>query len=309
MAKRKSKRPRQSSSTRLNDLRLCDTCAPTESYTSYVDSKAARKLKWLRDRFDNEVAPNQLKHINKEHVPDNASLMIQTRVPSKMSRGALLKWWAAEPRKFAQKLTTAAKAYCTKRTVWTKANVGASKVGSDGTLIIKCRAPQPYYDSSGQLYPPHVHVLLPNNRVLTVAAYPCNAENHKVTHWSGRGEATHTYEEHSQCSIVSQGVVQRHMFRSTPNFLIINALPKQYANVWTPNHMRTHHLHIPYTMTAAQIALHAKKIGDMPYVVYCEKHECNAATELINKLVRAGACNVYYMPEGRVLWTMGLSSS
>ena len=95
-------------------------------------------------------------------------------------------------------------------------------------------------------------------------------------------------------TIVSPAQVRRMQH----SLIMVNALPLSY----TFDFEGSAGMHVPYTSSNTIIRRAARKIGTKPYVVFCAHSKCSAASQLIRRLVNAGAVNVFYMPHGILGW-------
>ena len=265
---------------RSDSQALCLSCDPGSLVRSRTRGRVAN---WIREQGRlSAVPPNAPSTSHPVYNPSGADLAVSVSVGGPHRK---VLWWGATPRPVGDPLQSAPEAY------GYYTNMGIASV-EDGVLSFRAQAPQPYYEE-GVLWPPHFHYVENTRRgwsrsVQTVAGFPGHSEVHDVTALPRRAS--------DRSSVLTPANVRKHQSTLT----LVNALPMQYANISAPDAKA--HLHVPYDAAAPVVARAASRIGDAPYVVYCEKPSCDAGTKLIARLVDQGATNVHYMPAGRQGW-------
>ena len=283
-------------------MSLCLTCSAKKPLKDKTTSVAS----WLR----NAGRDNALPHYNLPRTwwgafcPTNATVSVQMRVskPSKHQRKIL--YWAAKSKAISDKILGALDSYGRYK------NMGITYVNTDGFATFKIRAPRPYKEN-GIVWPPHLHYTYANKNnwsttVWAVAAYP---GHHGKKLRSGPHAGHYEYEMKclndttNHCSILTPEQVYRYW----DDLIVVCALPKQYK-IASPKHSskRRNHIVVPYKSSDTVVKQACSLIGDKPYVVYCAKPTCMAASQLISRLVQCGARNVYYMPAGFEGWNQML---
>lgn len=289
---------------------VCLTC----DKKSTLIAKSIKKAKWVSKSTGGKGIPifRQVNPRDKNVFPKNSNMRITFHVPESVTNGRnhTLKarkvlYWAAQPRYGIPKDTfvDAPKAYGSFR------NYGITTFSTDGKLIVKLESPQPYFEE-GKLFPAHFHFVVSSaesryekwdtKNVYAVSAYP---GHHQYT--MGRACLRHHVDAlipKTKWTRKISTILSPNQVRRMRNALImVNALPVSY----TFDFEGYNGMHVPYTSSNNAIRLAARKIGNKPYVVFCAHSKCSAASQLIRRLVNAGAVNVFYMPLGILGWKKG----
>lgn len=282
-------------------MSLCLTCSAKKPLKDKTTSVAS----WLRNAGRDNALPHYNLPSTKKGAfsPSNATVSVQMRIskPSKHKRKIL--YWAAKPKAISdKKILGALESY------GRYANMGITYVDTDGFATFKIRAPRPYKEN-GIVWPPHLHYTYANKNewstaVWAVAAYP---GHHGKKLRSGPHAGHYEYEmkclngSTNHCSILTPQQVHRYW----NDLIVVCALPEQYKVEHSAKTDRNH-IVVPYKSSNAVVKQACSRIGDKPYVVYCAKPSCIAASQLIGRLVQCGARNVYYMPAGFEGWNQML---
>lgn len=261
--------------------KLCLSCRSGDMVRSLAKSGVAEWIK-VQGRLS-AVPPNAPPPSHPVYGPRDGTVKVSHKVGG---RARKVLWWGAEPRhvKASAKVASAPAAY------GYYTNMGIAVVRG-GRLEFKACAPQPYREE-GTVWPAHFHYVEAKGsaswkpQVHTVAGYPGHHEGYSLTHATGHPAS-------DMCSILTPAQVHKHR----QALIAVNALPLKYAPIDVP-----HSMHVPYDGSPGAIATAAKKLGTKPYVVYCAHAKCSAGSQLIAKLVAAGATNVFYMPAGIRGW-------
>ena len=166
-------------------------------------------------------------------------------------------------------------------------NFGTTRVRRDGTVTMRLRRPRVYMEK-GTSFPRHVHFCTEtadgkwSTRVWAAGAFP----SARV-----RGGDISPSELHSAAK------------RGVPVH-VVNALPTGYRGIDCPyiRMGRAHHVPHMSTQKVFDRFVSEHKLTTAPIVVYCIHAKCGAAKHAIEKLTKAGACNLFYMPAGTEGW-------
>lgn len=284
---------------------LCLTC----ENRSLVRAVSVRKAHWVDKHFRGKGIPllRQIKPATKNFSPTGATLSIKSYIPThllrdrKTTRSRKTLYWASNPStSYVKRFKSPQMAYDSFE------NHGVATVSKDGKLICKVRAPQ-IYREAGKVFPAHVHYVFTSLKtnctewdrscVYSMAAYPGHfvdefEKPHHVDHIPQVGLPT---IPKAICSVVSPAEVKRNL----KQLILVNALPEPYQLDPLPTSTV---LRVPYKSSNRQVRLAAQTIGLKPYVVFCAHSKCSAASQLISRMISAGALNVFYMPLGIRGW-------
>lgn len=176
-------------------------------------------------------------------------------------------------------------------------NDGLVVLDKKGKATIHLDCPQPYKDK-GISYLPHVHFLVSNKN---------------MTQW-----LDNLYTQNVLCNI-SKKVLKQHMKQK--NRLIINALPKEYfeknsipgshnlyykdAQKQSPTEIKNSIKQLVNNDKNIKVLItkHKLKLEEIPIIVYCYDHKCDAGNILANELMRSGFTNILDYEDGIIGWT------
>ena len=282
---------------------VCLTC----DKKSTLMAKSIRKAKWVSESTRGKGIPlfTRTKPGDKNSFPKKANIRVKCYVPQSLVEGRhslasrKVLFWAAQPRSGIPNDTfvDAPKAYGSFQ------NFGITTLSNDGKLIVHLESPQPYFEE-GKLFPAHFHFVASSSEsryktwdtrnVYAVSAYPGHHQDStgRPHHVDARISTMDVSRKRS--TIVSPAQVRR----MRNSLIMVNALPSSY----TFDFGGSPGMHVPYTSSNTTIRRAARKIGKKPYVVFCAHSKCSAASQLIRRLVDAGAVNVFYMPRGILGW-------
>lgn len=283
-------------------MNLCLTCSDKKP----LRDKAKKKAKWLIDLKRNNALPNKnLPRVSSRYFyPEKATVSITIRI-AREDNGRKILFWAAMPKRIDDTtIMSAPEAYGDYE------NMGVTKMREDGFVEFKIMAPRPYKESN-MVWPPHLHYCYANTKewskvVYAVAAYPghhgrmvTDGKEKKVHEYTMRcllGGPSSTAAIHSFCTMLHPRMV--HKYRR--HLIVVSALKPPYT---IDIRGAKKHLILHYEEASDdEVKRACDKIKNHAYVVYCAKKSCHAASRLITRMIRFGARNVYYMPEGKVGW-------
>ena len=267
-------------------MELCLQCKQSDRFRGIATGVAD----WiLRSGRDNALPPNPPEaSVRSASCPTNSTVKIRIKVGGK-DRPVLV--WAAKSRKIGSPITDAATAY------GRYPNRGIGMV-RNGILTATLRCPQPYRES-GRVWPPHIHYaerrkeknrwVWDDSKVFAVAAFPTVG---------GKEYSMECVEPGPQCCFLSPKAARSAHRRGA--LTLVSALPEGIKRV----EAGPRSVQIPYNAPLQDVRAAARraKIGDSPYVVYCWDEKCDAAEQLVMKMVQCGHSNVYVMPAGVVGW-------
>ena len=268
-------------------MNLCLSCPPLRQ-NSFISQNEKKGVTWLTKLNRSSAVPPSMqntKPIRQNQFPDHACCRVRATLPRS---NTVILFWASTPAPMHAPITTPAKAYGVNMDY---PNKGTAMVDEKGQVDIHCQSPQIYVEE-GKTWPRHLHFVFATDdmqawdkrQVYTMAVFPIHQLTYDVS-------SLHALKWYKRTEKPSTFLTAYDYHLMAPHTIAINALPMQYENLPYTN------FHVPYD--TKNVESYANKIGDQPYIVYCEHAKCNAAVTLIEKLVKAGAHNVYYFPGGR----------
>lgn len=267
-------------------MNLCLSCPPLND--SFISQNEKKGVTWLTKMGRSSAVPPSMQHtrpIRQNQYPDHACCRVKARLPRS---NTVILFWASTPARMHAAITTPALAYGVNMDY---PNKGTAIVDEKGQVDIQCQHPQIYVEE-GQTWPRHLHFVFATadmqawdkSQVYTMAGFPIHQPTYDVS-------PLHALKWYEKTERPSTFLTAHDYHLMAPRTIAINALPMRYVNLPYTN------LHVPYDTEDVRDV--AKRIGVNPYIVYCEHAGCTAAVTLIEKLVTAGAHNVYYFPGGR----------
>jgi hypothetical protein len=265
------------------EKKLCLSC---QSTTSHQTTNTNIGPTWLTRLGRTSAMPPKFQEASTEPrnvYPSNADVeIVATLDISKVSYPVhVICWWGAVAPNDDKKIYDPATAYGV-HLDHDYPNAGFAKVDPEGKVVIRCCTPQIYFENE-QTWPRHLHFVYANesrwdlSQVYTMAAFPVHEPTYLV-----------------------RPLRYTHMFLDDKRFddlkdkrITVNALPLNYPMIDTA----FDRFHLPSKDKVSHEII--EKIGNRPYIVYCEHVECNAAVQLIQQLVARGCPNVFYYPGGR----------
>lgn len=269
-------------------MNLCLSCPPLRP-SSFISQNEKKGVTWLTNLNRSSAAPPSMqntKPIRQNQYPDHACCRVQATLPRS---NTVILFWASTPARMHAPITTPALAYGVEMGY---PNKGTAIVDENGQVDIHCLHPQ-IYKEKGKTWPRHLHFVFATHnmqawdkrQVYTMAVFPIHqpptydVSSLHALKWGERSKRPSTFLTAHDYAVMAPGTIA------------INALPMQYENLPHTD------FHVPHDTKNVRSV--SKNIGDQPYIVYCEHAGCSAAVTLIEKLVKAGAHNVYYFPGGR----------
>lgn len=279
---------------------LCLQCQALDTVSPWLQLTTEEVAPWLRKLGrDTAVPPTAPPSTAHQQYPSKNTVKISVAVGGKRRKVC---FWAAKSRKIGHSSMSAKEAYGSKYP-----NQGVAWVNRDGILTMRLRAPQPYWEA-GRLWPPHVHFAVAekgtreweSERVYTVPAYP----GHKIVDgklvYSMTCVARDNTPEANECCFLTPMRLARNWTKFTK---VINALPgkRNYGRIETTQKEKDRGKRsVRLSFKCPEVALRkmCDEIQSDPYVVYCYNSDCDAASQLIARMVSWGCGNVYYLPVG-----------
>jgi rhodanese-related sulfurtransferase len=275
-------------------MKLCLQCVPLENDSKKVVTTIRGKADWIQKNPSiHGLPPNaKLPDKSRQSFPTNSDVRITCFVPQFKNKKIL--FWAAQARQMSNRLPSPLIAYTKnpQQKNFSYPNFGVTFI-KNHVLSLKLRAPRPYIEN-GVAYAPHVHFAVENKRLnkweggFTIPAFPFHSKYYTMK--SLRESDTSAILTPSQVSKLWNKLIK------------VNALPYEYPSIEKKGSKSKKNVHLPYNSSKSKIQSLAKTLKNNPYVVYCAHGKCNAASDLIFKLVSFGATNVYYMPAGKRGW-------
>lgn len=268
-------------------MKLCHNCESGKIiYTSFSDPE------YLKSMDKGKLIVKNLKpsEMNVGKQPKNADLEI-ILTQKDFKKGTKLYYWAAEKKSLLKsgKISSAREAYhCNS----TRTNYGCTSVKSGGVINFKIMAPQCYSEDK-VIYPKHLHFLAKKekedswnmDRVYTVLAIPMETEK------------IHTKQLANTNIFITPMQVKLNWKRGI--FTMVYALDDSKKSLHDLDEYKNFkHLRLPHNKKNIHIPDNIKK--SQPMVVYCAHSKCNAAKNLMLKLVYHGYVNLFYMPDGMI---------
>ena len=275
----------------------CLTCIPTSQKIANTTKKRAdwKSRRGLKTIFPDDKIPDLSQAANlKEIVPKNANQHIEINLGRKKA-GRYVLYYAADQCPMSNcancHLLDANQAYGSFK------NQGLTRLDSEGKAILKIQCPRPYREEN-RSYLPHVHFIVSQKDNLSW--------EHKLM--------TQTVVCHLNYSEMEQ-LVQKGCA------MVINALPfEYYVKDRIPMSIPLDHNLVLDKLTKKEVIQYLKvmvahypslhkavstgkmELLDVPIVSYCYNPECEADTDLQEKLNKIGFTNVKLYPGGIKEW-------
>lgn len=287
----------KSNSNKSNKTKKCLTCIPTSEKIAQTTSKRAdwKSRRGLTTIFPDDKIPDLSQVENrKEIVPKNANQQVEINLGSKMA-GRYVLYYAADQCPMANcancQLLDANRAYGSFK------NQGVTKLDKQGVGILKIQCPRPYREEN-RTYLPHVHFIVSQKdnkswqQKLMTQTVVCQLSYEEVEVVVKKG-----------CAMLLNALpfeyyVKDRIPMSVPldHNLVLDKLNQKEV----VEYLRVMLAHYPSLHKA--VSTGKMELLDVPIVSYCYNPECEADTDLQEKLNKIGFTNVKLYPGGITEW-------